>query len=92
MLQPVDSCTYVGGRGGLGCGGGLGGGRHRTVQVPQDEVEEETRSPVVLLYVPVMPTTLTTLPVPAPTPPPMVHWAVVLSAIQDCAEPAGAKS
>jgi hypothetical protein len=75
---------------GLGCGGG--GGGQPIVQVPQDEVAEKTRSPVVLLYVPVMPTMLTTMPVTAPTPPPTVHPAVVLSANQDCAEPAGATS
>ena len=56
-------------------------------QVPQEEVEEETRRPVVLLYVPVMPFTLTRLPETAPTPPPVVQgtapWAVVESANQD---------
>ena len=59
----------------------------QTVQVPQDEVGEKTRSPVVVLYVPVMPVTLTTLPVAAPTPIPAVQLALVLSANQDCAEP-----
>jgi hypothetical protein len=54
-------------------------------------VPEETRSPVVELGVPVIPVTLTTLPVTAFTPPPETQGTVPLAAVesanQDCATP-----
>jgi len=72
---------------GGGCTVAGGGGKASTVHVPQEEVAETTRRPVLELYVPVMPVTLTSEPVTAPELP-IAAWqpaAAVESASQLCA-------
>lgn len=78
-----------GGERAVGGGGTVagGGGKASTVHVPQEEVAETTRRPVLELYVPVMPVTLTSEPVTAPELA-MAAWqpaAAVESASQLCA-------